>query len=322
MPVPSKIPEEQLKRVRVLESQFQQKLESGDLKKAKLIFDQVKDILSVYNHDARMMQGYLQLYETALELWELDLAKRGFRFVRERTSSNTRMHLEATTLLAIAHLRDRDIFSAEPLMAEVLTNETVIKSEEQRERFRLEVVNRFDQEGALAALADAHPEHKAEAEVHSEALKLLREGKTDDELQEIIGSSAPQSVKDFLLKVDKISKNLLPHDQRLLLPSPKEVIKNRGVGGVIVNGLRRKLYKYICNEDSDVYQAWVRGGLDAIVSKGFVASAVVGALGEVRIAASAVAVGVTAMLMSQGIGNFCEKNRPMSLMALRKKSNK
>lgn len=322
MPVPSKIPEEQLKRVRALESRFQQELEAGNLKKAKLVFDQVKDILAIYNHDARMMQGYLQMYEAALELWELDLAKRGFRFVRERTSSNTRMHLEATTLLAIAYLRDRDVFSAEPLMAEVLTNEMVIKSGEQREQFRLEVVNRFDQEGALAALADAYPEHKAEAEVHGEALKLLREGKTDDELQEIIGSSVPQSVKDFLLKVDQMSKNLLPHDQRLLLPSPKEIIKNKGVGGVIFNGLKRKLYKYICDENCDAYQAWVRGGLEPIASKGFVASAVVGVMGEVRIAASAVAVGVTAMLMSQGIGNFCDKNRPKTLMALRNKSNK
>lgn len=322
MAIPSKIPKETLKKVQVLEARFRDYLSAGNLKKAKLALNELNKILSGYGHNARIMQAYLMFYEAALEQWEIDLAKRGFQFVRNNTNNNTRLHLEATTLLAIAYLRDRDTFSAEPLMAEVLRNETVIKSERQRQLFRFEVIDRFDQEGALAALSNCYPEHKAEAEVHREALEILRKGKTDSEIEETIGSSVPQEVKDFLLKVDQLSKNLLPHDQRLLLPSPKEMIKNRNLGNILFRGVKRKVYNSICDEKSEVYQAWLRNGLDAILSKGYVASAVIAALVDYKVVMGSLAVGVSALLMNQGIGNFCERNKPKDLMALRANSSK
>lgn len=322
MPRPMKIPPKQLYHVKALEAQLEKYALAGELKRAKLVLDKLKGILKSYHHEARLLEGYLKLYEAALESWQLDTAKRGFQFVRNNANQNTRLHLEATTLLAIAHLREQNTFSAEPLMAEVLQNETVIKSESQRDIFRKEVIERFDQEGALAALASCHPEHKAEAEVHAEAITLLRAGAGERELQESLGATVPQSVKDFLLRVDKLSKNMLPHDQRLFLPSPAEVVKNKGVGGVLFSGIKRKVYRYICDEESEVYQAWLHGGLDAILSKGFVASAVVSAMAELRIVFGAVAVGATAILLQSGINNFCEQNRPSSLMSLRKRSNK
>ena len=322
MPRPIRIPDQKLARVKELEVVLEKYASAGNLKKAKIALDELKGILGKYHHDARIMQGYLKLYEAALESWDLNLAKRGFQFVRNNTNRKTRTYLEATTLLAIAHLRDQDLVGAEPLMASALRDEHVIASESMRAAYRREVIERFDQEGALAALGQAHPELQNEAQIHHDAIKLLREGKNEDELQELIGNQTPQSVKDFLLKVDTMSKNLLPHEERLLLPSPKDVIKNKQVGGIIFNGMRRKLYRYVCKEDSDVYQAWLQGGLDTILSKGYIASAVVGAMADIRIGASAVAVGVSAMLMKLGVANFCEKNRPISLMSLRgKRSN-
>lgn len=309
-----------MERVKALEVRLDVLASTGKLKPAKLVLDELKTILQKYHHNARVMQGYLKLYEGALETWQLDIAKRGFQFVRANTSSDTRLFLEATTLLAIAHLREQDTFSAEPLMAEVLRNDAAISSKTQREIFRREVVDRFDQEGALAALAACHPDHKTEADVHSEAIRLLREGKGPEDIQENLGSTVPQSVKEFLLKVDRLSKNMLPHEQRLMLPSPTEVVKNKGVGGVIFAGIKRKLYRHICDEQSDAYQAWVQDGLDAILSKGYVASAVISTLAEMRIALGAVAVGATAMVMSRGITNFCERNKPSSLMRLRRRA--
>lgn len=261
----------------------------------------------------------MKLYEAALENWDLDLAKRGLTFVRQNTNKNTRLFLEATALLAIAHLRANDLPGAEPLMAEVLRNDEVITSKSRRTKFRQEIIARFDQEGALAALAQEHPALQSEAEIHEAAIRLLKDGKNEDDLDEIIGDQTPQAVKDFLLKVDQLSKNLLPHEERPLLPSPKQVLKNRYVGKLVFNGLRRKIYRYICAEESEVYQAWLADGLDAILSKGYVASAVVAALTDLRIGVGALAVGISAKLMKVGIGNFCEKNRPLDLMGLRKR---
>ncbi len=321
MPKPSKIPENQLARVYRLEKLFEEALNSGNLTKAKIALNDLKEILERFHHNARILQAYLKLYETALEAWDIELAKRGFQFVREKANKRTRLYLEATTLLAITHLRDQDIFSAEPLMAEVLKNDTIIKSEEQRRIFRKEIIVRFDQEGALSSLAKSHPEVIREAQIHQDAIRLLRQGLSDEELEENLGQKIPQEVKDFILKVDMLSKNVLPYTQRLMLPSPKDVIKNRQVASLVFNAIKRRLFVYICDEDSESYQAWINGGLDAIVSKSYVASAVVAALADLRIGVSAVAVGVTALLIKKGLENFCNNYKPKSLMILRKRGS-
>lgn len=317
MPIPRSLPKDAAAIARELEYRLEQQLLAGNLKSAKLVLNELRQLLSAYDHNARIMRAYLRLYETALDLWNLRLAKKGFEFVRRETRKRTRIHLEATTLLAIAYLRERDIQGAEPLIAEVLRNEEVIKSEARKKEFIKEAISRFDQEGALAALANDYPEHKDEAEVHQEALSLLRQGKSEEEIKEFIGVSTPASVKDFLLRVDQASKNMLTHEKRLQLPSPSQIVKNKELGGIIFKGVKRRLYRRICDEKSDVYQSWVRGGLDAILDKGFVSGAVVASLSDLRIGMGAMAVGVSALLMSQGIMNFCENNKPVSLMELR-----
>lgn len=323
MPIPVKLPKEQLARVHELESRFSVELKKGNLKNAKLILNDLKEILSAYYHEARILENYLKLYETALETWQIPVAIKGFQFVRNNANENTRLHLEATTLLAICYLRKKKLNLAEPLMAEVLQNDKVIKSKSKRFEFRAAIVERFDQEGALAALAESSPYMSAnsEKEIHEEAVEILKQGKNEDDIREMLGASVPESVKDYLFRIDSISKNLLSFEQRKRLPGPKEVIKNKNLGSIIFGGFKRKLYKYICDEKSDVYQAWLKDGINSILDSGFIASIVVTALADLRIGASALAARVSAYIMNQGITNFCENNKPSSLMVLRKKSN-
>ena len=132
MPSPKKIPPDQLARVRSLEDVLVRAASAGNLKKAKLALNDLRTILETYGHGARLLQNYLKLYEAALESWDLGLAKRGFRIVRQRANKRTRLYLEATALLALTHLREQDLFAAEPLMAEVLRDDCVIRSETQR----------------------------------------------------------------------------------------------------------------------------------------------------------------------------------------------
>ena len=316
---PIKIPEQQLIRVRRLEEILSAAAECGDITKAKVALDDLKPILERYHHKHRVQEAYLKLYESALEAWDLGLAKRGFEFVRRETNKNTRLHLEATVLLAIAHLRSRDLFSAEPLMAEALRNEDVITSISQRDVFRCEAIDRFDQEGALAAMAKVHPEFMHEAKVHQDALNLLRKGLSEQDLEEDLGSRIPQQVKEFILKVDVLSRKLLPHETRLLLPHSADVVKNRHVSQIVFRGVKRRLYNYVCDENSETYQAWIHGGLDTICSKGYIASSVVAVLADLKISIPAVAVGLTALLMQKGITNFCSTNKPKRFMELRNK---
>jgi hypothetical protein len=318
MPQKIKIPATQLARVRDLEDSLTRAANSGDLRKAKLALDDLKSILQKYHHESRLFENYLRLYEAALEHWDLALAKRGFRFVRENVGRKTRLYLEATVLLAITHLRERDLFAAQPYMAEVLQDEKTIGSENQRQLFRAEVIGRFDQEGAIAALAEAYPEIKDAADTHQKAVQLLRQGRDEDELLEEIGTETPQSVKDFILKVDEMSKKMLPDAERLLLPSPREVVRNKQAGRVVFEGVKRRLYSRICDRKSDVHITWLQKGLDAVLSGEYVTNAVFATLADLRIGFGAIAVGISALVMRQGINNFCARNQPKPFMSLRR----
>lgn len=316
---PRKIPEQQLARVRRLEDILSAATECGDLTRAKIALNDLRPILERYHHSHRVLQAYLMLYETALEAWDLDLAKRGFDFVRREANENTRLYLEATVLLAVAHLRTQDLFSAEPLMAEALRNDNIIKSRSQRDIFRREAIARFDQDGALAAMARLHPEAMHEAQVHQGALELLRKGLNEQDIEEDLGRRIPQEVKEFIMKVDVLSRKLLPHETRLLLTSPADVVKNRQVARLVYNAAKHRMYRLVCDEHSEVYQAWINGGLDAICSRGYVASAVVAVLVDIRVSIPAVAVGLSALLMKRGITSFCNANKPRRFMDLRRK---
>ena len=70
-----------------------------------------------------------------------------------------------------------------------------------------------------------------------------------------MGSRIPQEVKDFILKVDVLSRKLLPHETRLLLPSPGDVVKNRQVAQLVFSAAKRRLYGMVCDENSETYQA-------------------------------------------------------------------
>lgn len=81
MPRPKKIPTEQLDKIKALEARLEKYALAGELKRAKLVLDELKRLLRPLYHEARLLEGYLKIYEAALESWQLDTAKRGFQFV-------------------------------------------------------------------------------------------------------------------------------------------------------------------------------------------------------------------------------------------------
>lgn len=323
MPRPERIPEKQKERIYRLEKILEQSAWVGNLEKAKVALDDLKPILIRYNHKARLLQAYLILYEGALDSWNLDLAKRGFQYVREQASKETRLYLEATFLLAIAHLREQDLFSAEPLIFEVFNNEHFIPSEKKRQIFIREVIDRFDQEGAIVALAKTYQEPIPETKIHKKAIKLIEKGLSENDLENRLGENIPDTAKNFILRIDQLSRKQLPPGEKFLLPPPHDVMKNQKVGGLVFRAVKRRLYKYLCDEDSEVYQVWLHKGLDVIVSQSYVAGAVIAALTDLKIGAGAFAVYITSLAIKQGLDTFCDTNKPQSFMSLRKnKMNK
>lgn len=321
MPSPTKLSDNQLERVNRLEKNLAKAARQRDLKLAKLCLNDLRPILERHNNTPRLLENYLILYEAALELWELDVARVGFEFVINK-SNNGRLRLEAQTLLAITFLRKEDILSAEPHIAAVLRNDKVITSEAKRREFRRETIDRFDQEGAIAALAHLYPEHLDEAKIHEESLKLLREGKFDDELEEQLGASIPESVRQFILKIDQLAKKQLPSSERLMLPGPAEVIKNRRVAGIVFQGISRRLHPHLCDPESEVYKKWIAGGLDSVLGGGFLVGVVIQTMTDARVLIPSAIASMGALVAKRGLNTFCTNHKPRELMSLRRKHSK
>ncbi|QJD80691.1 hypothetical protein [Spirosoma rhododendri] len=123
-----------------LETKLQVAAYNGNLKAAKDLIQDIKTLLRPHGYETRLMQAKNWLYEASIEAGDYPLAIEGLKIIKQKTNKNTRVHLEATALLAIAHLRSNAIDKAEPFVKEVLTNDKVIKSEKKRTEFRKSII--------------------------------------------------------------------------------------------------------------------------------------------------------------------------------------
>ncbi len=262
------------------------------------------------------MQAKAWLFEAAMEAGELDTAELGFIGVRKKTSKGTRIHLEATALLAICYLR-RDRFDlAEPLIAETLKREKSIGSEARRRRFIRTVVKRFEEEGALTSLKGYGDERLDPVQVQAEAGDMIRT-KTEDEVFANLGRSLPKKTVAYLLKIDEFSRGQLPSAEVRYLPLPEELVKHSELGRTVFSSIRRVLYRSLCDPESDVYKAWFNQGLMTVLDKRYLAIAVTTALSGMTIGIKALGVSVTALLIKIGIEVFCDRYKPTGVMDVR-----
>jgi hypothetical protein len=155
---PPKLTSEQLQRLHHLEPSLHAAALRGDYESAQQHALDIQNTLRATGHETRLMQAKVWLFEAAMEAGYLNVAVPGFVGIRGKASKGTRLHLEATTLLAICYLRQKNLAKAEPLIAEVLKSRN-IRSESGRRRFLRRVVSRFEEEGLLGALVEQQPDH-------------------------------------------------------------------------------------------------------------------------------------------------------------------
>ncbi len=219
----------QKQRLKILEPALRDAVRRADYQQAKAHALDIQQLLRPTGHEARLQQAKNWLFEAAMEAGELRIAKDGFVGVRKMTSDSTRVHLEATALLAICHLREGDIESAAPLIGEVVSNERVIRSDRRRRQFRLRVHQRFVEEALLAGFRSFRNERLESSEVQREAGDLVARS-TEDELLAELGRAIPPQVRDWFRQVDEISRRNFPKDQLKYLPPPKNLLDDGRVG--------------------------------------------------------------------------------------------
>jgi len=168
-------------RLNNLAPQFKKAIQERNINDAKTVISDLQQVLRNLGKTAKLVEFKNQLFELVLENKDYDFAIDGFLSNRTLVNNSTRLHLEATALLAIAYLRKNEIENAKPFIKEVLQNRKVIKTEATREKFNKEIIARFDEECALASL---NANNKIEInidELHQEVIKVL-ETSTNEQL--------------------------------------------------------------------------------------------------------------------------------------------
>jgi len=188
------------------------------------------------------MQNKNWLFEAAMEAGHLQIAIKGFLGNRNKTSKNTRVHLEATALLAICYLRKAEIEKAEPLIAEVLRNDTVIRSDKRRREFRRHIIQRFEEEIAFATFKGNKYGYIDVEEVQNKAGELVRSS-SELEMYEMVGKSVPRVTTDFILKIHDFSRKQIPTSEVKFLPNPEDHQKESEIGKTVFSAMKRVLWR-------------------------------------------------------------------------------
>jgi len=285
--------------------------------RAKQFAADIQSILRATGHETRLMQSKNWLFEAALNAGEVLTAEAGFRGVRAKTSKTTRVHLEATALLAVCLIRQKRLTDAEPLIEEVLRSKS-IKDPNRRRHFVESVTSRYRLESYISSIRDHGHETLDSDVIDQEAIDAVKT-RSDEELYLQIATALPQEVIEFVYRVDSASRKRLTMVEVLYLPSPAAMERKIEQGKSFFASLKLIIWKSLCDPQSEVYKAWYTNGMAQVLSKKYYAIVVSAALVDLGFAAKAAAVPVTALLMKMGIEIYCDRFKPGEILDGRSK---
>lgn len=260
----------------------------------------------------RLLRAKLWAYEACVDANRLAYAEAGLIGVRKLSNSKTRLHLEASGLLAVVLLRQKKVIGAKELIRGVIENINNIASDRTRHQFQKHFVQRIEEECILAELIDSGNGPLDLQEIESKAILLLRRN-SNEEIFKLIGNSVPSAGIKLLADVRTYSLQQLPAPDRLLLPPPEKVEEPTHIGRTVFALLKRIAWKTFCKPSSPVYKLWSKR-VPKVFSDGYFAAAVVSALSDFRIGVPLIASGLAALAMKYTAEEFCALAKPKGFM--------
>jgi hypothetical protein len=226
------------------------------------------------------------------------------------------LNLEATSLLAICHLREGNLERARALIVKAVDNINNIKSDERREQFHKRLIERLEEESILVGLVDVSASPLELQEVDEQAVKLVMT-KSENQIYLEMGRAVPQKSVDLLSKIRDTYTLRLPAPDRKMLPPPITEDNKEALGMRASSALKRVAWRAICSPDSDIYRAWSQG-LSVVYDKKYIAGAIVASFNSVSISVVMIAASAAALAIKFGAEVFCETFVPNLMMIDRK----
>jgi hypothetical protein len=308
-----KLTEDQLNKLRPLESELKIAVRSGDTDKALNITKKIQALFpNEWRTHHRLLRAKLWAFESCLDANKISFAQRGFIGIRKLSASNTRLFLEASSLLAVCYLRSKDTSSAKTLIKEVIEKINNISSERTRHQFQKRLIERVEEECILTELIGTDDVAMNVDEIEAKAIMLIQRN-SDNEIFKLIGNTVPTSSINLLRDVRTYSLNQLPAPDRKLLPSPEKAEEPRKIGKTTFAIIKRIAWKTICNPDSTIYKLWKKR-IPKVFNEGYFSAAVVTTMGDFKIGIPLLASGISALVMKYTAEEFCEISKPKGLM--------
>ena len=308
----TKLTDYQLKKLRPLELELKHAVRSGDTDKAIEIAKQIQELFpNEWRKHHRLLRAKLWAFESCLDANRISYAERGFIGIRKVSSSNTRLYLEASSLLAVCYLRAKDTSSAKKLIKEVIEKINNISSERTRHQFQKRLIQRVEEECILTELIGTNDLNMDVEEVQAKAVLLIQRN-SDAEIFKLIGNSVPTASIDLLREVRTYSLNQLPAPDRKLLPSPEKAEEPKKIGKATF-AIKRIAWKTFCNTDSTIYKLWKKR-VPKVFNEGYFSAAVVTTMGAFKIGIPLLASGISALVMKYTAEEFCDLSKPKGLM--------
>lgn len=295
-----------------LERALKKAVEEAEPEAAIEAAGRIQELFTDDRRHPRLLRAKLWAYEACVDANRLAYAEAGLIGVRKLSGAKTRLHLEASGLLAVTLLRQKKVIESKKLIREVIQNINNIASDRTRHQFQKRFVQRIEEECILAELIDSGDGSLDLQEVQSKAILLL-ERNSDEEIFRLIGNSIPSAGIKLLADVRNYSLQQLPAPDRLLLPAPEKAVEPKHIGRTTFALLRRIAWKTFCKPNSPVHKLW-SNRVPKVFNDGYFAAAVVTAFSDFRIGIPLIASGLAAVAMKYTAEEFCALAKPKGLM--------
>lgn len=314
----TKLTEQQLATIRPLEAALQKAVQQAEPERAIEIVTKIQAVFANDRAHHRLLRAKLWAFEANLEANRVTYAETGFIGIRKLSEPNTRLYLEASSLLAVCKLRQKSIPEAKKLITEVISKINNIASERTRRQFQKRLIDRIEEECILTELIGTGDATLDVKEVEAKAIFLVQRN-TDDEILKLIGNSVPAASVQLLNDVRTHSIKQIPPPDRKLLPSTEKAEEPRQIGRTTFAVLKRIAWKTFCKPSSPIYKLW-SNRVPKVFNEGYFSAAIVTTLGDFRIGIPMIASGLAALVMKYSAEEFCELAKPKGLMIPRNES--
>jgi len=306
-----KLPKNTLDRLRPLETKLKSAVAAGKVEQAIELTVEIQSLFDDRKHH-RLLKAKLWAFEAALDANMLEYAVSGFEGIRRLSNKGTRIHLEASSLLAVCFLRKKKTREAKRLIRYVIENVNDITTDRTRNQFQKRLVERIEEECILAELIGTGNVNLDPIEIHDQSVLLIQRN-SDNDILKLIGNSVPASGITLLRDMRDYSIKLLPAPDQKLLPAPEVAEKPLTVGKKTMAILKRICWKSLCAEDSQLYKMWSKQ-MPEVFDKKYFATSLAVTMGSWRIGIQMIAAGVAAIAMKSSAEVFCSFAKPKQLM--------